>query len=306
MKNNYLKKSKKKRNRALIALKHDMIAWLLILPSLFCFTLFVWRPTLLGVGYSFFNLKGFEPQEFVGLRNYKVVLSNTQFLKTLWNTVKYVAFYMVLGYIPPIIVAIMLSEVRWARKSLKFFIYFPAIVPGIVSNILWGHIYKPNASGLLNGLLGVVGISPQLWLNDKTMAILCIVIAMAWNGLGGNMLYYFAALQGVNRELYEAAVIDGAGVFHRIFYVTLPQISGVMLLFFVKSIISVFQVMEEPLVMTEGGPNGASMSLGLQTYRYAFEYYQPHYALALGVVEFFMLIGLTVLYFKLSHKIDTE
>lgn len=306
MKNNYLKKSKKKRNRAFIGLKHDLIAWLLILPSIICFILFIWRPTLMGISYSFFELKGFEPQEFVGLRNYKVILSNTQFLKTLWNTVKYVAFYLVLGYIPPIIVAIMLNEVRLARKSLKFFIYFPAIVPGIVANMLWGYIYKPDMSGLLNNILGVFGISPQLWLNDKAITILCIVITMAWRDLGGNMLYFFAALQGVNRELYEAAVIDGAGVFHRIFYVTLPQISGIMLLFFVRSIISVFQVMEQPLVMTDGGPNGASMSLGLQAYRYAFVYYQSPYALALSVVEFFMLIGLTILYFKISNKTDTE
>lgn len=305
MKKNILVKSKRKKGNGFKRLKHDLIAWCLLLPTLFCFTFFVWRPTLIGIGYSFFDLKGFEPVEFVGLRNYKVILSNTQFLRTLWNTVQYVFWFIIIGFIPPIFVSIMLSEVRHMRKTFKFLIYFPTIVPGVVTNLLWTYIYEPGAGGLLNRLLGVFGIEPQLWLNSKTTVIFSIVLSMGWSAIGGNMLYYFAALQGVSRDLYEAAVIDGAGIFARIKNVTFPQISGIILLMFVRSVIRVFQVMEEPLMMTEGGPNGASMTLGLLGYRYAFEYYQAPYALALGVVEFLMLIGLTVLYFKMSNKIET-
>ena len=256
--------------------------------------------------YSFFDLVGFEPRAFVGLKNYRIILGNSMFLTTLLNTLKYTFCYIIFGFIPPIIVAIMLSEVRIWKKSLKFAVYFPTIVPAIASIMVWKLMYKPDMGGLLNGLLGAVGLNPQLWLNSPSMVIPCIVISTAWNGLGGNMLYYFAALQGINSELYEAAVLDGAGIFKRIRHVTLPQISGVMLLMFVRSIIIVFQVMEAPLVMTDGGPNGASLTLGLQAYRYAFENYQIPNALALGVIEFLMLIGLTVLYFKLQKRIETE
>ncbi len=287
-------------------LSRNLIPWLLIVPSLFCFTLFVWRPTLVGILNSFFELRGFERVNFVGLENYKIILSNTQFIKTLLNTIKYTLYYIVFGYIPPIIVAILLSELRACRKSLKFMVYFPTIVPGIVAIMIWKFMYKPDMNGLLNGILGVFGVSPLMWLNSEAMVIPAIVFSSAWNGLGGNMLYYFSAVQGVNSELYEAAVIDGAGVLKRIWHVTLPQISGVMLLMFVRSIIIVFQVMEAPLVMTDGGPNGASLTLGLQAYRYAFENYQISYSLALGVVEFLMLIGLTVLYFKMQKRIETE
>lgn len=293
-------------SRFLKSFRHDGIAWLLIIPCLLCMYFFLWRPTVTGMYYSFFDLVGFEPKEFVGLKNYKIILSNSMFLKTLLNTIKYTLYYIIFGFIPPIIVAIMLSEVRVWKKSLKFSIYFPTIVPAIASIMIWKLMYKPDMGGLLNGLLGTVGINPQLWLNSPNMVIPCIVISTAWNGLGGNMLYYFAALQGINSELYEAAVLDGADIFKRIRYVTLPQISGVMLLMFVRSIIIVFQVMEAPLVMTDGGPNGASLTLGLQAYRYAFENYQIPNALALGVVEFLMLIGLTVLYFKLQKRIETE
>lgn len=305
MKKNILAESKRKRGNRALKLRHDMIAWCLLLPTLICFTFFVWRPTIVGIVYSFYDLKGFEPVKFVGLRNYKVILSNTQFLRTLWNTVQYVCYFFFIAFIPPILVAIMLSEVRFARKTFKFLIYFPAIVPGVVTNLLWTYIYEPGPYGILNRLLGVFGIEPQLWLNSKSTVILSIIISVSWNGLGASMLYYFAALQGVNRDLYEASVIDGAGIFARIKHITFPQISGVVLLMFVRNIISIFQIMEEPLMMTEGGPNGSSMTLGLLGYRYAFEYYQSSYALALGVIEFLMLIGLTVLYFKMSNKIET-
>lgn len=287
-------------------LNRNLIPWLLIVPSLICFTLFVWRPTLVGILNSFFELRGFERVKFVGLENYKVILTNTQFLRTLANTVKYTLFYIFFGYIPPIIVAILLSELRVFRKSFKFMVYFPTIVPGIVAIMIWKFMYRPDMSGLLNGILGIIGIDPLTWLNSEKMVIPAIVLSSAWNGLGGNMLYYFSAVQGVNSELYEAAVIDGAGVLKRVWHVTLPQISGVMLLMFVRSVIIVFQVMEAPLVMTDGGPNGASLTLGLQAYRYAFENYQISYSLALGVVEFLLLIGLTVLYFKMQKRIETE
>lgn len=287
-------------------IRRDTVAWLMILPSIFCLYFFVWRPIFIGTSYSLFELKGFEIVKFVGLKNYKVILTNAQFLKTLLNTLKYVLFYIIFGYLPPILVAIMLNELRIGRKSLKFMIYFPTIVPGIVTYMIWKLMYRPDMGGLLNGLLSYMGISPKMWLNSAATVIPCIVFSSAWNGLGGNMIYYFAALQGVNSELYEAAVIDGAGVFKRVYYITLPQISGVMLLFFVRSVISVFQIMEAPLVMTDGGPNGASLTLGLQAYRYAFENYQLSYSLALGVVQFFMLIGLTVFYFKMQNKIEIE
>ena len=120
------------------------------------------------------------------------------------------------------------------------------------------------------------------------------------------MLIYLAALQGVNRELYEVALLDGAGFFKRIIKITIPQISGVMLVNFVMQIIGVFQIMEQPLAMTGGGPNGASMSLGLLGYRYAFQNYKVGNALALNVVMFLMLIVLTIFYFAVKNKVEQD
>lgn len=294
------------RTRLIKDIRKQSVAWLLILPSIFCLYFFSWRPIISGAYLSFFELQGYTPVKFVGLENYMQILSDTQFLKTLVNTLKYVFWYIMLGFWPPIVIAIMLNETRHFRKGLQFAIYFPCLVPGIVVSMLWRLMYAPDVTGLLNNMLNSIGIEPQLWLNSESSAIVCIVASMAWNAMGSTMIYYIAALQGINRELYEAALIDGAGLFSRIKNITLPQISGVILLFFVRMLISIFQVMEQPLVMTDGGPDGATMSLGLQAYRYAFENFAISKSLALGVVEFLMLIGFTIFYFRLQNKVETE
>ncbi|MEG2583893.1 MAG: sugar ABC transporter permease, partial [Oscillospiraceae bacterium] len=142
------------------------------------------------------------------------------------------------------------------------------------------------------------------WLQDKNLTIPLIITSMTWRGCGATMIMYLATLQGVNQELYEAATIDGAGFFVKLRYITFPYISPIMALLLVRQIIGVFQVMVEPMTMTGGGPNNASVSLGLQGYNYAFVYFQPERALALGVITFVILMGVTAYYFKINKKLE--
>jgi len=284
----------------------QLMAWIFILPSIVFLYITIWRPVGMGAIYSFFKLKGFTPVEFVGFDNYAKVLTDTNFTRALLNTVQYVLWELVLGFIPPVFVAIMLNEVRGGHKMLKFAIYFPTIVPGVVSAMMWRLMYEPNTGGLINNILSRIGVESYLFLNSPTSVIFWICLSACWGSLGGNMIYYLAGLQGINSELYEAASIEGAGVFKRMWHITLPQISGILLLFIIRMVIKVFQTFEAPLMMTDGGPNGASMTLGLQSYRYAFENFKVEYALALGMVMFVILIGITIFYFRLQNKIDTE
>ena len=284
----------------------QIMAWIFILPTIAFLYITIWRPVAMGAFYSLFQLKGYTPVKFVGFDNYIKVVTDTNFLKTLANTVQYVLWELLLGFIPPIFVAIMLNEIRSGHKILKFAIYFPTIVPGIVTAMMWRIMYEPNVSGLINNLLSRIGVEPNLFLNSPKAVIFWICVSMAWGSLGGNMIYYLAGLQGINPELYEAAAIDGASIFKRTWHITLPQISGILFLFVIRMVIKVFQTMEAPLTMTDGGPNGASMTLGLQSYRYAFENFKIEYALALGMVQFLMLIGITIFYFRLQKKIDTD
>lgn len=251
-------------------------------------------------------MKGYSVESFAGFDNYKRILTDTTFLKTLWNTCQYVLWSLVIGAVLPVIVAVVLNEMVHMRNTFRFCVYFPSALPGVAVMMLWYLIYYPDQGGLLNIILSKMNIAPYVWLQDESKTILYIVISMTWGGAGATAIYYFAALQGVNKELYEAAMIDGAGFFKRFRIITFPYISGVFLLFLVKQIIAVFSIMEQPLQMTDGGPNDASMTLGLMAYRFGFVSVRPQLAMTINVIMFVILLFLTCFYFKLNKKIESD
>ena len=297
-------KASKKRNRLMPIIKKNIVGWLMILPAILCLYFFILRPMVMGAYLSFFDMKGYTPQEFSGFENYRNAVSNSSFLQTLLNTCKYVWWSLIIGFFLPIILSLMLNEMVHARATLRFLIYLPAVLPASAAALLWYFIYHPSSGGLLNMVLTNLGLDPYVWLQDSGKTILYIIISMTWAGAGSNVLYYYATLQGVNRELYEAAVIDGCGFFRRLKIVAFPHISGIVLLFFVRQIIGVFSVMEQPMMMTDGGPNGASMTLGLQIYKYAFVYYKPQIAMALSCILFLILVVFTSFYYILDRKVE--
>ena len=288
----------------IVKLKSNLSGWVLILPTVLFFTFLVWRPILVGIGYSFFDLRGFEPLKFVGLKNYAQVLNDTNFLRTLKNTVMYVVWSLIIGLPLPFVAAVMLNEMLHAKQYFKISTYLPCVLPGMATYLLWKLIYGEGTNGLINSLLYFIGVKPLPFLASETAVIPLIVIMMSWQGFGGTMIMYLATLQGVDSSLYEAARIDGAGFWKRITTVTFPHCRGIILLLAVRQIISVFSVTEQPMVMTGGGPGGASMTLGLTNYYYAFKYGAMQKSLALGVITFMILIGLTVVYFVLDKKIN--
>jgi len=254
--------------------------------------------------WSFFKMKGYTPTEFIGLRNYVEVISDTQFIPTLVNTLEYVLWSFVVGFIPPVIIAVMINEMVHLKSFFKTFTYLPAVIPGVAAYLIWYFVYSPDTTGLLNMLLSKIGMEPYVWLNDERFTILYIIISSTWHAFPGTMVLYLAALQSVQVELYEAATVDGAGMFCKLRNVTIPQISGMLLLGFVNQIIGVFQTMEQPMTMTGGGPNNASITVGLQLYKYGFVNGRAGHAMALGVIIFLILIVVTSFYFYLNKKIE--
>jgi len=296
-----MKKSRKKLGGGTF-FQRNLSGWLIMLPSVFLFFFLVWRPIGMGVVYSFFRLKNYVPVEFVGLQNYRDVLSDTLFLKTLWNTVQYVIWSIIIGFIPPILFAVIINEMVHINSFMKTSIYFPQIVPAVAAALVWYFLYLPGQSGVFNIILSKFGLPANNWLQNAKQTIPLIIFMDFWNGCGGAMLLYLAALQGINQELYEAAKIDGAGIPRRFMTVTFPSIFPIILLQFVRQIINVFQIMQQPMTLTGGGPNNASISLNLTAFKYAFERFQPERALALGVVTFLILIVVTCFYFRVQKK----
>lgn len=286
--------------------QNNFEAWILFLPAVVIMYLMIWRPTVLGGVWSFFKMHSYTPVGFCGLDNFRKVLTHTQFLPTLWNTVKYVAWSIVLGYFTPVILAIMVNEMVHFKNTFKIGMYLPGIIPGIAAMLMWYYIYYPDQTGLLNMVGAKLGFDAYGWLNNPNFAIPGIMIYKTWKGFGGTLILYYAALQGTSVELYEAALIDGAGPWKRVWNVTRPQIEGILLLNFVNQIIGVFQIMEEPLAMTGGGPNGASISLGYQLYQYGFNSggKGTGQAMALSIVIFAILMIMTVFYFWLNKRVE--
>jgi len=295
-----------KQRKKKLGIRNDIDAWILMLPMVVILYLFVWRPTVMGTYWSFFNMKAYTVKDFCGFDNYVKVLSHTQFVPMLWNTVQYVLWSLVIGFFPPLFIAIMINEIVHFKGGFRVLIYIPAVIPGIAAMLMWYFMYYPDHTGLLNMILGKFGIEPYQWLNDPDFAILGIIIYSTWKGFAGSMLLYYASLQSVSVEIYEAAIIDGAGPFKRMWHVTRPAMEGLLLLNLVRQIISVFQIMEQPLAMTGGGPNGASTSLSYQLYQYGFNSggKGTGQAMALGVIIFLILIVFTIFYFWLNRKVE--
>lgn len=287
-------------------IKKNYSAWLIMLPALLLFIVFAWQPLISAIILSFFKTKGFETQEFIGFQNFKDVLTDSVFVTALINSIEYTFWSLLLGFVLPIFTAILLNEMVHFKSLLKVAIYFPNITPAVVTAIMWLIMFDPGPSGMINNILTGIGIEPLQWMQDSRYTIILIVISMTWKGAGGTAILYLASIQGINQELYEAAKVDGAGIFSRIKNITLPQISTIIALMLIQQIIGVFQVMVEPLAMTDGGPNNASISLALQSYFYAFRYGQAGKSIALSVVTFFILIGFTIVYFVISRKREVE
>ncbi|MCL2880223.1 MAG: sugar ABC transporter permease [Treponema sp.] len=284
---------------------NNISGWLLMLPALILFAFFVWVPLVQSVGLSLFSANGMRLVRFVGIKNYLNVFQHPDFWPALRNTFTYTFWSLIIGFLIPIVLAVIINEIRLGRSFVKTSVYLPNVVPGMAMVMLWAFIFRPGETGILNILLNYMGVAPQPWLTNPHWTIPLIVVSLTWKGAGATTLLYIAGLQGINTDLYDAAIIDGAGIFRRIRYVTLPGIFNLGRTLLVLQIIAVFQILYEPLVMTNGGPNNASISIMQLVFRFAFERFDYPSAASVSVIISLILILLTALYFKIVGRQET-
>lgn len=280
--------------------RSDFIGWLVMLPTLILFTFFVWEPLIESIRLSLYTAKGIRLEEFVGLSNYFRVIHHPDFLAAFKNTFAYIFWSLALGFIIPIILAILISETAHLKGLFRVGVYFPNMVPGMATVMMWGFFFTPGATGVLNILLSKIGIDNQMWLTNPGWTIPLIILTMTWKSAGSTALIYMASISGIPADLYEAATIDGAGIWQRIRSITLPSIFGLGKTLLILQVIAVFQILYEPLVMTNGGPNNASISLMQLVYNYAFRDFNYPMGAALSVMICVILVILSGLYNKLT------
>lgn len=283
-------------------LRRDISGWLIMLPSIILFAFFVWVPLAESVRLSLYSAKGMTRIDFVALGNYIKVFKHPDFLPAVKNTFLYIFWSLVIGFWVPIFAATMINETVRGKGFFRSGIYFPNILPGIATVIILGFFFRSGATGVLNILLGKIGLGPYTWLTSPGWTIPLIVISMTWKASGSTALIYMAGMSNISQEIYEAASIDGANPFYRFLHITVPSILGLGKTMLILQIISVFQILYEPLVMTNGGPNNASISLMQLVYRFAFEQFDYPMAAALSVMICIILVLLTSLYYKVINR----
>lgn len=286
------------------SVKRNVVGWVMMLPALICFYVFVIQPIFVGIYMSFFETKGFETVRFIGLQNYIEVISDSLFVKSIVNSFAYTFWSVVIGGFTPLIVAMMLNEVVKGKGFFRFAVYFPCIIPGIVTAIMWKVLFQPDMNGFLNMIFNLFGLGPFQWLQNAKVTIPLIVFTMTWGAFGSTTIIYLANLQSIDHSLYEAAELDGAKFFGKIRYVTIPHVSGLFKMMLIMQIMGVFKVFQQPLAMTGGGPNNASISLMMTAYNYAFSYMQVGRSTAVGVITALILGVLSVIYFRMTKSKD--
>jgi multiple sugar transport system permease protein len=281
--------------------KSQRLAWLFLLPALILFALVCWYPIFKTIIYSFqeVNLRGF--QGWVGFDNYRRMLGNPIFYTVWKNTLSYVLLSIAMGSAVPIILALMINEMRKFSAFFQTLVYLPVLIPVVVGLIVWRQIYAPEG-GILNGLLQYVGLPAQLWLQNPALAKPAIVVIMTWLGAGGTVLIYLSGLREIPLELYEAAELDGFSVFKRIWFITLPHLKSRIKIMLVLQIIFVAQVFTEPFILTAGGPANSTRSPVLEIYDTAFNQNNFGLASAWSVSMLVVLSAFSILYVFLQKK----
>ncbi|WP_166433380.1 carbohydrate ABC transporter permease [Lacrimispora sphenoides] len=278
--------------------KRELIYGLLFIsPWLVGFLAFTLFPICSSLYYSLCEYQVIKAPVFIGLNNYKTMFQDNTFLKALSNT-----FYMVLFGVPITTITAVGISIIMNHKELKvtgpfrvvFFI--PTLVPTVVASLLWIWVMQPE-TGIINRLLGYIGIRGPGWLSSIFWSKPALIIMMIWT-CGNAIIIYLAGLQDIPVSLYESASLDGAGFFSQTLFVTIPLLRSTILYNVVTLIINVFQWFAEPYIMTNGGPDNSTMFYSLYLYQNAFSYFKMGYASAMAWILLLIALGIILVLFK--------
>ena len=293
----------RRRARIRRKLSENLTAYGLLCLALICFALFSWYPIIRGVLLSFQQINFVDPPSWVGFSNFTKLFNDPLFGTAWLNTLEFTGMALVFGFLVPFLTAVLLNEMRHARAYFRLLVYLPVMLPPVVTALMWKWFYDPGP-GLFNQALHSVGLPTSSWLDSSTTAMLSLVLVSTWANMGSTTLIYLAALQTIPGELYEAAELDGAGMWHRLRHVTFPQTRFVLLVLLLLQIVATMQVFTEPYIMTGGGPNDSTVTVLLLLYRYAFVYNDFGSASAMSLLLFVALGVFSAAYVRLTRRAD--
>ena len=267
-------------------------------PSLIGLAIFTLLPILGSLGLSFTNWDLLTPPKFIGARNYVQMISDAEFWRTLRNTVTFLVGYVPLVLAAGLLIAVLLNAKLPFRGVFRTMYFVPVVTSWVAVALVWKWLFNP-AYGLINAAIGVLGISGPAWLFDPNWAMTAVILTSVWKDTGFIMVIMLAGLQGIPREYYEAASIDGATRPQSLLHITIPLLAPTMIFCLSISLIGAFQVFDQVYVMTEGGPAGATMVLVERIVSNAFSYSRMGYASSMSWVLFVLIFAVTIFFYRL-------
>ncbi len=278
--------------------KSNTASYLLVSPYILHFTVFVLFPVGFSLFLTFHEWNIIGPMKYVGLTNYQKLFQDQYFLKSIRNTLVFLAIHIPLQIVIALGLAAVLNEKIWFRAFFRGAFFMPVVVSGVVVTIMWQQLYGYEM-GSINTLLVWMGFNKVGWLIDPFWAMPSIAIMATWKNVGLYIILFLVGLQAVPRSLYEAADLEGANKWQKFIYITLPGINPTIFMVVVLSTISGFSLFIEPYVMTGGGPLNTTLSSVLYIYKQGFFYYHMGYAATMGFV-FALLILFVVMIQRLT------
>jgi multiple sugar transport system permease protein len=273
--------------------------YLFISPWLLGLIIFTVGPVIASFWLSMTEYDIINPARFIGFSNYRVLFREDPLF---WQALKVTIIYT-LGSVPlqlifGFLIALLMNQKLKGISVFRTIYYLPAVISGVAVSVLWRWIFMPDV-GIINILLSKIGITGPRWLGDPSWVLPALVIMSLW-GVGGGMVIYLAGLQGIPTELYEAAELDGAGKWAKFIAVTIPMMSPVIFFNLVMGVIGSFQTFTQAYIMTQGGPQNASLFYILYLYQRAFQELRMGYASALAWILFLVILACTIVIFKTS------
>lgn len=282
--------------------RRGLVGYVFIAPWLVAFLAFEALPILSGFYHSFTDWTATgKAANWVGFANYTEALTRDPlFWTAVKNTLYYIGVSVPLGIIVAFALALMLNAKIRGTGVYRTIYYLPSVVPTVAAVIVWTFIFETRR-GILNFVLELLGLPPIRWLSDPAWAMPALIIMSLW-GIGASMVIFLAGLQGIPQELYEAAEVDGANGWQKLWRMTVPLMTPTIFFNLIMSLVAAFQAFNNAFIMTNGGPNNATLLYMLHLYNNAFRYFRMGYASALAVMLFVVVFGVTFLVYRSSKR----
>jgi multiple sugar transport system permease protein len=270
-------------------------------PALLGLIFFVFYPVIAAFYYSFTDYSIIQEPYWVGLENYTLLFTDDPLFQiSLWNTIYYVGASVPLQVVGAFGLALLLNIKVKGQSIYRTLFYLPSIMPLVATSMLWLWIFNPQY-GILNSLLGLVGIQGPGWISSPAWAMPSLILMSVW-GVGGWVVIYLAGLQDVPLELMDAAELDGANEGQKLWYITTPLMSPYILFHTINGLIFGFQYFTEVFIMTRGGPGTATLVYSMYLFQNAFQYFKMGYASAMAWILFGIVLLATLIIFRSSAK----